>query len=105
MSRTLNYNENCYARQLLIHSVEIKQIAEDPTKTLTDLQEVVIKAVSNAKYDKVVKPRFIANVVQARSKEDILTLCRNAVNNAEKILYTPKPKKKSKPKKYIKYIR
>ena len=105
MPKTLNDNNNCYARQLLIHSIEIKQAADDPNKTLTELKEVVIKAASKAKYDNVAKPRFIANVTKAKSKEDVLTLCRNAVNNAAQIMDKSKSKKKAKPKEYVKYIR
>jgi hypothetical protein len=92
MGKTINLTKvnGCYSKELREHTPAIKLMLKEPSVSTEEMRRVVLGIVELASINAGAKLRFIGNLHNCQSKEEIDNLCYEAVIHG--MYYHPKTK-------------
>lgn len=92
MRKTIDLTKvsGCYSKELREHTSTIKLMSTTPTISVDEMRRVVLGIIEPASINAEAKNRFITNLHNCTSKDEIDKLCYNAVVHG--MYYHPKKK-------------
>ena len=92
MRKTINLTKvnGCYSKELREHTPTIKLMLKEPSILVDEMRRVVLGIIEPASINAEAKSRFIKNLHNCKSKEEVDKLCFDAVIHG--MYYHPKTK-------------